>query len=1222
MNHHPVMDDRPVSRGSKQKIMKLKEELTNTKTHTIDPQIFRIRQLKESYDLSLLKMNEMNNSAVHSTSNLYVKIHGKRASKAYSALSSIIYASIAAAKIDSLEAFIRQTIASLPANMIDLEEWNHILNLSRETREASLLSSPSAGLALSSLSPQQQQQFSPDFLKKFQLLYFLATNPIRNTKDELIVFKKSVIDELSSYQSYYLSTLEMISQVLMKLRNHSSGDYNIKKITSLQQQVSDLNKQLKQVRADSDDAIRQQVEAYKQQYQEEFQQMATQASSHGNNPQDLRKLQAELQKQQEQHHKQLEIMQKAVDSLEVEKKQAVKEKETLSSSYENAMRSLENAGKELAAVEQSSSSFTNDKKEPINLISASLTRDVVDHCVSNFDTIEKMKDDHSKEMEELKAVVSSLKKENEELKKNAASAPSSSSEVAPSPITPSVSAAIVAKKDDYIHELESLLKQAENAYENEKTKTTQLEKEKISFSEKYELLSMNCDEFANKTQSVIQSLVNAAETEKNSSKRFSETIEQLEKDLLTTSQQLTNSEEEFVKYQKQQDEQILTMLEEKQLEIVTLTEKLDFLIRDDTNGASNEGESGGDGSSSEEKLSKLEKKYELLSKEKKLLEMEKEELIRTNERNHTSTESMKELLLHNQQLEKEISHCKIENYNSIKDDIATSYEMKLDDYVRLEKELASCMSVLSRADYDELLFSVSSSKLELSNLFNEITNYPEIISESSIIMNTFQHWKNELIKKNNNLLFLYEKLYEKKSAYSVTTATAVPVAVNPSPEQQQHMRQLEKENNILKDKNEFLVQTKQDNELTIKDLREEMNRVINELLDLKDANKQLQSSIYLLPQSTETLESSLGSKTGIRSVGFAETPEVFVFKQAKSETSIGTVSDDSLDGLENTPGWGMGSLEGPKDEKTDPSTAVASEEVKVENEKGDDNQTPTNFSPAFIQASTVIPSAAMTPLSSSASSYPQPGTLFKEGSSSSLQKDSSDLPRNSAYYEAQRLVLDAIKTGIMSFKDSDKPIGGSGNTGSVGSVGSLSPRSISSLENKKNSFIVAPVVNETTASSSVKAGLSEPAGSSVKEESEKETKELKQANTVSEPSEEYPAREKSKLKRSFVNPFSQVDMDDPFTRSAVRIQSTIRSYTARARVRRIQMERKAASQGILVACYGTQQGETGWYTTQQQLFYFCAQEVRIVFSAFLFFMIFCCFSRLFGFFSFFPGAFC
>jgi hypothetical protein len=36
MNRHPVMDDRPVSRGSKQKIMKLKEELTNTKTHTID----------------------------------------------------------------------------------------------------------------------------------------------------------------------------------------------------------------------------------------------------------------------------------------------------------------------------------------------------------------------------------------------------------------------------------------------------------------------------------------------------------------------------------------------------------------------------------------------------------------------------------------------------------------------------------------------------------------------------------------------------------------------------------------------------------------------------------------------------------------------------------------------------------------------------------------------------------------------------------------------------------------------------------------------------------------------------------------------------------------------------------------------------------------------------------------------------------------------------------
>ena len=61
--------------------------------------------------------------------------------------------------------------------------------------------------------------------------------------------------------------------------------------------------------------------------------------------------------------------------------------------------------------------------------------------------------------------------------------------------------------------------------------------------------------------------------------------------------------------------------------------------------------------------------------------------------------------------------------------------------------------------------------------------------------------------------------------------------------------------------------------------------------------------------------------------------------------------------------------------------------------------------------------------------------------------------------------------------------------------------------------------------------------------------------------------------------------------TVVLLQTQMRSFLAKAKVRKIRTEKAAKEQGVLVAYKGTIQGETGWYTSNGQLFYFCLDRV-------------------------------
>lgn len=250
-----MYEERPVSRGSKQKIMKLKEEQTKLQG---DPQAFRMRHLKESYDLAIVKMNEMNSNP---SNNLYVKVHGQKASKAYSALSSVIYASIGLAKIESLENYIRQAVASLPSSMIDLEDWDHVLNMAKECREFIFQQKPAAALPL----PVQKQ---------LQLAHFLALNPIRNTKDEIVMLKKNVTDVFNAVQADFMRYYQILYQVTLKLRDLQDKDMNAKLVQQLKAELFETQHLLTSNKINYENLLKNQHQHYETQLataQEDYQ---------------------------------------------------------------------------------------------------------------------------------------------------------------------------------------------------------------------------------------------------------------------------------------------------------------------------------------------------------------------------------------------------------------------------------------------------------------------------------------------------------------------------------------------------------------------------------------------------------------------------------------------------------------------------------------------------------------------------------------------------------------------------------------------------------------------------------------------------------------------------------------------------------------------------------------------------------------------------------------
>lgn len=240
----PVEDGGRSSTGkSRQKIMKLKQELNSQKLITKTSQELqadRIRQLKESYDLAVLKADEMMKSQGN---NVYQKVHGDRAKRVYTAISSLIYSTISFTKAKGLEDYIRQNAVTLPSTMIDLEEWDYVLQMAQECRESLIIRN----------TPRQEIPF--DLQKKIDLCQYLAIQPLRNTKDEVQILRQSVLDQLNEFFSGMHQSMSAVMHHVEEIRAQNRKDANLAKAKQLEQVCDGLRQQVLDERRKGQDEV-------------------------------------------------------------------------------------------------------------------------------------------------------------------------------------------------------------------------------------------------------------------------------------------------------------------------------------------------------------------------------------------------------------------------------------------------------------------------------------------------------------------------------------------------------------------------------------------------------------------------------------------------------------------------------------------------------------------------------------------------------------------------------------------------------------------------------------------------------------------------------------------------------------------------------------------------------------------------------------------------------
>lgn len=95
------------------------------------PPTNRLDILRKSYTVSKLRAHELHSSV---KSAVPLKIHGQQASRVYSVMSALIYASIGVAKAKELEKYIHRSSLQIPSSIFDLQEWKAVLDLARQCR--------------------------------------------------------------------------------------------------------------------------------------------------------------------------------------------------------------------------------------------------------------------------------------------------------------------------------------------------------------------------------------------------------------------------------------------------------------------------------------------------------------------------------------------------------------------------------------------------------------------------------------------------------------------------------------------------------------------------------------------------------------------------------------------------------------------------------------------------------------------------------------------------------------------------------------------------------------------------------------------------------------------------------------------------------------------------------------------------------------------------------
>jgi hypothetical protein len=207
-------EDAIKAKNSKQKIFQLKEEL-NGGNIGINPKLEKLKVLRESYDIAKFRAQEL--LQTHDQ-NLYVKVHGQRASKIYSALSTLIFLSISASKVEELEHYISNSASQVPSSIFDFEEWSSIVKIAKDCRES---------------DHSVLVERSKIMRKNMLIFYQLAVNPLRTTQMELKLLRSEVANEIAGAQVELAGSINLISQIVSELQTAGHKSESVEKLNKL-----------------------------------------------------------------------------------------------------------------------------------------------------------------------------------------------------------------------------------------------------------------------------------------------------------------------------------------------------------------------------------------------------------------------------------------------------------------------------------------------------------------------------------------------------------------------------------------------------------------------------------------------------------------------------------------------------------------------------------------------------------------------------------------------------------------------------------------------------------------------------------------------------------------------------------------------------------------------------------------------------------------------------
>ena len=105
----------------------------------------------------------------------------QRASKLYSALSTLIYSSIGLSKADELEQYIKRAATQVPSNLFDMDEWTNLIAISKEVR------------TIDSVAARDEITL---LRKNLSILHFVSEKPLKNSREELQLLKRDVAQQM------------------------------------------------------------------------------------------------------------------------------------------------------------------------------------------------------------------------------------------------------------------------------------------------------------------------------------------------------------------------------------------------------------------------------------------------------------------------------------------------------------------------------------------------------------------------------------------------------------------------------------------------------------------------------------------------------------------------------------------------------------------------------------------------------------------------------------------------------------------------------------------------------------------------------------------------------------------------------------------------------------------------------------------------------------------